>query len=164
MARKGSQALLPGQSPFAHRGHRGGSILLFSGRNFVRSAFGFALRGFLVLLSLFLVAARTRRPVSLLAVSVVIWPECHEILTCSGLMVRLTSLYRRLFGILLVFAVCPARAPLETTLNSAARLGLRQNSGPAIARLLHRAAMSRGPRCGRVGYLAMTGGWEWQEN
>jgi hypothetical protein len=56
------------------------SILFVIGGDFGGDSLGFALSGFLLLLSLFFIAMGACRPVSFKAVSMVIWPGCHEIL------------------------------------------------------------------------------------
>jgi hypothetical protein len=80
-----------GEAPFSHSAARDvgayPSARLFilrrlgGRRSFGRLAFSLALCGLLVLSSLLFVAAGARRPVALAAVSIVIGPERHGILT-----------------------------------------------------------------------------------
>jgi hypothetical protein len=74
-----------GEAPFDHPAYRSGRLLVPRrlGRRRRRGsiAFSLALRGLFVLSALLFIAAGAGRPVTFTAVSVVIRPKYHEILT-----------------------------------------------------------------------------------
>ena len=96
-------------------------LVIRRGFGFGRAALSFAQRSLLVLPSLFFLGPFARRSLSFSSVSPVIWLECHEALSCGGLISYLAAIYVPSFEFACLCCL-PAQGTSRDNVKSDARL------------------------------------------